>query len=373
LKELKYAARQYYAHTDQNNFDQLRFLAASLVILSHSYPLALGGSYTGEPLVLLTGGHETFGHLSVATFFVISGYLITQSWSNQPKLMNFAWKRILRIYPGIMATILFTLFLIGPLVSSLNLKEYLFDINLLNVLKNIMVLRLDNLPGVFENNIYPTTVNGSLWTLPIEAEMYIMTAVFGLSGVLKKKWPVLILSILLIIVYNLNIFPSIPFEIIKNMPADRVNLFIFYLSGMCYYLYKDKIKYDYKLFLILLFVWFISFHTELFTFISIIPFISIPYIILCCAFVPTKYLQRIKEKGDYSYGLYIYAFPIQQMIVHFSKNTINPIELFIIAYPATLFMAFLSWNYIEKRALKYKNGIYFGTNDNVVSTPKSSN
>ena len=318
---------------------------------------------------MLTGGHESLGHLSVITFFVISGYLITQSWNNQPKLMHFTWKRVLRIYPGVISTILFTTFLIGPLVTSLNIKEYLFNINILSVIKNTIVLSQGTLPGVFNDNIYPMAVNGSLWTLIPEVYMYLMTALFGLSGILKKKWPVIILTIMSIILFNLNILSSTPFESINKIPSERTELFLYYLVGMCYFLYKDKIKYNYTIFFLLLFTWLILFHTAFTStvFTSIIAYISLPYIILFCAFTPAKYLHRAIKGADYSYGLYIYAFPIQQTIVHFSKNTVTPVELFIIAYPLTFFIAFLSLNYIEKGALKFKNKLDFENKDRTSS------
>lgn len=328
-----------------NNFDQLRFIAASLVILSHCFPLTQG-SNANEILNLFTG-NLSLGTLSVFTFFFISGYLITKSWNNQPKLLNFSLKRILRIYPGLIAVILFSTFFIGPIVSSLDVNEYFLSLNVFSLIKNMMLLYQADLPGVFNNNIYPIAVNGSLWTLILEASMYITTIFLGMSKILTKKWYLIIFLFFEIVLNNfVDISKTRFIWIVINKFA------VYYLIGMCYFIFGKKIKYNFKLCILLLLVWILSFKTYLFDYVS---YISIPYLIFSIAFVPRKYLPRFTGDNDYSYGLYIYAFPIQQTIVHFSNNHISILTLFLLSYPLTLFMAFLSWNYIEKKALNLKN------------------
>jgi peptidoglycan/LPS O-acetylase OafA/YrhL len=278
---------------------------------------------------------------------VISGYLIAKSWINQPNLGIFSSKRILRIYPGLISAILFSTFIIGPIVSSLSFKEYFLNLNIFSIIKGSIFLSQPNLPGVFTSNIFPTAVNGSLWTLFIEASMYVVTALLGMSGMLAKKWP-------LVVFILLEIFAC---EFLDTSKIHIIGLIIninaiYYLIGACYFIFKKKIKYDYRLCFLLLVIWCISFNTIFFKTVS---YFSIPYIILSIAFTSTNYLPIIVGTNDYSYGLYIYAFPIQQTIVYFSRNQISPVDLFLIAYPLTLLLAIISWTCIEKKALEFKN------------------
>ena len=104
----------------RNNFDALRLLAATAVIFSHAFLLATGRQ-DSEPLMILTSGQAILGVVGVFVFFVISGYLVTQSWEQAPSLPRFAMKRALRIYPGLAVCILGLAFGLGPIVSSLPL------------------------------------------------------------------------------------------------------------------------------------------------------------------------------------------------------------------------------------------------------------
>lgn len=339
---------------NKNNFDLLRYIAASLVIFSHSYVLSLGNDEK-EPFYLLTQS-MTFGKLSVCIFFMISGYLITKSWNKNPNIFAYSWKRILRIYPGLIVSILFSTFVIGPLVSSLDPLEYFKNIDIPSVLIYMATLRQKYLPGVFSQNIYPDSVNGSLWTLIGEATMYIVTAIIGLLGIFKKKWLLFVFILAEIILYNIGIHHLNENEIRYIYIIFNVDNVTYYLIGACFYLYEDKIQYRKDVFIFALILWIISFDTEFFKTIS---YISIPYIIFHLAFIPTKYLKTLTERGDFSYGLYIYAFPIQQTFVHLFQNNITPLKLFILSYPITFLLAFFSWNLVEKRALELKNIPYF--------------
>ncbi len=283
--------------------------------------------------------------------FMISGYLITKSWNKNPNIFSYFWKRILRIYPGLIVSILFSTFVIGPLVSSLDPLEYFKNIDIPNVLIYMATLRQKYLPGVFSQNIYPNSVNGSLWTLIGETTMYIVTAVIGLLGIFKKKWFLLIFILAEIILYNIGIHHFNENEIRCMYIIFNVNNVTYYLIGACYYLYGDKIQYRKDIFIFALILWIISFGTEFF---EIVSYISIPYIVFHLAFIPTKYLKTLTERGDFSYGLYIYAFPIQQTLVHLFQNNITSLKLFVFSYPITFLFAFLSWNLVEKRALQLK-------------------
>ena len=126
---------------------------------------------------------------------------------------------------------------------------------------------------------------------------------------------------------------------------------VFFLSGMLFYLYRDKIKLDYRIFCLLLFLWAISFHT---IYARGLFFIVFPYLILCFGFTRIPYLNTWGKYGDFSYGLYLFSFPIQQTLVHFVAPSLDPGRLFVLSLGTTLPVAVASWYAVESRALKLK-------------------
>src|SRR5437588_12535091 len=109
----------------RNNFDALRLVAALSVVFSHSF-LVAEGSEANEPFVWLSGNQCILGLVGVFVFFVISGYLVTESWCRRPLPGQFALRRGLRIYPGLMVNVALCAFVIGPLVSALSLPAYFY-------------------------------------------------------------------------------------------------------------------------------------------------------------------------------------------------------------------------------------------------------
>ena len=175
----------------ENNLDLLRFIAASMVFLSHGITLH-GGGYPFGPFL----GHTyTLASLAVAMFFVISGFLVTASWCRQPHILTYLQHRALRIFPALVISVLLTIAVLGPLITSLPLREYLEHPDAIRYLRNIVLYPGNKtLPGVFENN-HTIIVNGSLWTLAVEFCMYILVILLGITGLLQRRYvPLIILA-----------------------------------------------------------------------------------------------------------------------------------------------------------------------------------
>ncbi len=337
----------------QNNFDFLRIFAALTVIFSHSYAL-LGSSDTSSDPVMILTGISTGGTFAVGIFFVISGYLITKSWERGPHVFKYLKKRVLRIFPALIVVVVLTVFLLGPFVTTLSLNDYFRNPQTWNYLRTIYLYYLARggasrfvLPGVFVNNPYPgAPVNGSLWTLPFEFSMYIVVLLLGLVGLVKKRLvviPLFLFGILLQII--------VPVRPLPYLSSDNVFWSTCFIGGMVLYLYRDKIRLDYKIVLLSLFIWALSFHTAYGLYVSSLV---LPYLVIYFAFLRTPRLHRVAKYGDFSYGLYIYAFPIQQLIIYFLVDTLTPARLFGLSIIATFPAAVLSWFLIESRALKFK-------------------
>lgn len=326
-----------------NNFDFLRFLAASSVLLIHCF--ILFGVKDPSFIKYLPAG--------VPVFFIISGFLITKSWTDNPDLSVFLKKRVLRICPALIIVVLFAALILGPALTTLDLKTYFTDVEFWKYLRDLFVYKIYfTLPGVFENNPYPAAVNGSLWTLPIEFFMYILVAIFGLLNILNKKWlyiSIFILSIFLIFhvyvgdLYNKN------FIFCEGRHLFRL-LNLFFL-GSCLYTYRSKIIFSFPLFLAAILIWIIGVNTAMFDFVQ---FITLPYIVIYFAYAKIPLINNWGKYGDFSYGIYIWAFPIQQTITYLYKDYLNIYSYMAITFVLTLFASFLSYNFIEKPALKLK-------------------
>lgn len=337
-----------FTNSRKNNFDFIRLLAAIAVIFSHSFPLTLetnGDENEFEPLFQLSQGQSSIGDLSVFVFFIISGFLITQSFDRSKDIMKYTVARILRIFPALIVVVFMTVLILGPLVTSESINNYFTSTETYEYFKTafIYVGNAMTLPGVFIDNTFPGTINGSLWSLKFEFLFYMIVAVLGIMKFLNKP----IVSIIYILTLAL---------LILNFPIGEryILTFSFFSAGMLLYIFRNSIPLNGYF----AFASFIVLITSLFTGGFIVLFaIFGSYLIIYIALTPKVNLSFISKYGDFSYGLYIYAFPIQQAIVHFSDGQITPITNFVIALPVTFIFAYLSWHLIEKNALKLKNVI----------------
>ncbi|WMJ87349.1 acyltransferase family protein [Anaerocolumna sp. MB42-C2] len=326
-----------------NNFDFLRFIAAILVIVSHSFPLTYGDNKK-ELLYIFTHGQLTFGNLAVKVFFIISGFLIAGSWDNSHNIFIFIKARVLRIFPGIITAVTLSTFLLGALFTTYPIEEYFHNENTYRYLASITLYHmLYNLPGVFQDNIYPSAVNGSLWTLKHEFNCYLITGVLGLFNLLKKQF-MLPLFLITFISYVMK------WDCL-GLSHLSLGLAACFFAGTLIYCFKDKIKINAAYFNLSLIVFLL---TTQFPGFELTSTLLLPYIILFLAFSPKIKLNHFASKGDLSYGIYIYAFPIQQIISHVLGDSLHWYINLIIAVPFVLLFSFLSWHFIEKPFMKLK-------------------
>ena len=145
-----------------NNIDALRLLGAVLVITGHAF--ALLGHRDRIPM-LFGATPQSFG---LIIFFSVSGYLITSSWCRTHDLPSYLASRTLRIFPGLIVVVMVTKFVLGPLVTTVSLRHFFAWDGFPGYLWNIALRIRFAMPGVFEHLPTAKTVNGSLWTLPVE-------------------------------------------------------------------------------------------------------------------------------------------------------------------------------------------------------------
>ena len=332
----------------RNNFDFLRFVAASLVLFSHSYPL-LGRS--DEPFGAFLG-YESGGGIAVAMFFVISGYLVTGSFLRSRGIGEYVKKRSLRLLPALCVVVVLSAFAMGPLLSALNVREYVQHPQTWLYLRNCALYIGYSLPGVFADNPYPHAVNGSLWTLPVEGVMYLL--VLGL-GWRKSLNPLTLAAA----ITGLGVFQFLLIDSLGLSNAVWGNLFLvpasaklglFFLSGAFLYVTRKRIAMRNPIAWTMLAALLGTVHTP------IGPFIfqcTLPYLTIWIAFANVSWMNRFGRYGDFSYGIYLYAFPVQQTLVHMFGIMSVP-RFAGLAFAVTLLLAAASWHCVEKPALAWK-------------------
>lgn len=322
----------------RNNLDIIRFIAATLVLFSHAYPLTLG-SNGSEPFGVLTNGQMTFGELAVTIFFVISGFLITQSFDRSKDPIYYSKARILRIFPGLTFLVILSIFVLGPIFTDLSLANYFKERETFDYIRTLSLYWVQyDLPGVFQTNPMPA-INGSLWTLWYEFFFYIVVAILGVTRLLNKRI-VLIGFILSTGLYFLG------------RGAFYTELFQYFSAGMLFYLFRKQINLNGWLAFLSFIILLLTLRNGYFNFAFAI---FGTYLIFYLAFETRLKLQNFGKYGDFSYGIYIYGFPLQQVMNHIFDSQLTPLENFLLSFPVTLMFAIVSWYLVEKRALKYKN------------------
>lgn len=335
----------------KNNFNFLRLLLATLVILGHS-PELIDGNRDRE---ILTSIFHTlsFGELAVDGFFLLSGYLIVQSWERSPDLINFLKKRILRIYPAFIVATLVCGLIVGPLGASP--PEYFAQFNILTFLRRMLLLEGPSIPPVFAGQPYPL-VNGSMWTIAYEFRCYLMVALFGLCGIFKRPRQYLIFSVVILI---LSLFPTVVVSTISfpgsqyvfREPDHFIHLLSFFSAGGCFYLFRNQITYKLTWVLVALPIVILSmFNQE--TVSIFLPTLG-GYIFLFFAFLPIHKLQRFSIYPDVSYGVYLYGWPTQKLLLWYFPS-LSPWLLFFLSFSLSLVCGFFSWHIVEKPFMRLK-------------------
>lgn len=330
----------------RNNFDLLRLLAAASVIFSHAFLLGEGREDI-EPLMRLTGGQAILGVVGVFVFFVISGFLVTMSFEETHSAPRFLLKRALRIYPAFIVCLLVSALALGPLVSSLPWADYFRQPDTWRYVAWNLLMDADqnSLPGVwFSGFSAGSVVDGPLWTLPCEILMYLLVLAMGLARLLRLP------AIALLIVAGMVCVWFDTTSIDGVLPSAGW-LLPFFASGMALYRLKDSgifrpaLAFAAGAGLVL--------SAALHLFLLLFPLFG-GYLVIYLALEKRLPLVPAARWGDLSYGLYIYGWPVEQMVVRLSGGQAPWGRVFAISLPLAAVCAFLSWHLVEKRALALK-------------------
>lgn len=326
-----------------NNFDFLRFLAALLVVTSHSFWLH-GGPYPELALF----GDTAIGTLAVYMFFIISGYLISASWLHSRSALDFVAKRLIRIFPALIVATLLTVLLIGPLATSLPLSEYFSTGRTWQYLSNLLLWIQFDLPGVFAANPFPTTVNGSIWTLPFV--MFMDLTLIGLSLTGQFNRTVILTGFVSLTLVHLILLPQLGIR--SQSVLNLFSLGMFFYAGVVLYLFREYVPLTWKIALPLLALMTAGVSTAVW---PLLLGLGLPYLVIYAAHLDIPRLPRFGKYGDFSFGIYIFSFPLQQlMMLWIGPEQLSLGAFMALSYAASLAVGVVSWHFIEKPALRLK-------------------
>jgi peptidoglycan/LPS O-acetylase OafA/YrhL len=332
----------------ENNFDALRLFFAVAVIFGHSYMLSRFSQR--EPISRFSRGATYSGSIAVAGFFVISGFLITKSWLSEPKLLPYLRKRSLRIFPGYIVAVLLSIYGVAAVVTP-GFAHYQGQL----LMQATQMSPLFS-PGTFVNNPRPHDINGSLWTIRYEFYCYLVVAALGIAGLLRFRG-----------VYGLLALGSIALvgaqEHWKFLGYNEIfgigqlavwpGFLACFAVGMAFCAYRNWIPYSLPLLIVCLGALLLLMRLGKPTLtLAALPLL-LAYIVFYIAFSNRIRLHHFGKWGDFSYGTYLYAFPIQQLFI-WRFGGIQPMILFVAATPLSLGAAYLSWHLVEKPSLAMK-------------------
>ena len=326
-------------HARSNNFDALRFCAAISVLVSHSFPLSFDIA-TPQPLETFSVRQTDLGLIAVFVFFVISGYLITQSFDRSPFVLRFVKARILRIYPGLFEVAFVTVILLGPAVTVLPIHQYLSQPETMWYIPHALSLFSIQyqLPGVFKNNPVRGVINGSLWTLEYEVLMYLVVLALGVARLLRRGVVLALWAGAMVLDW-------------RWLGGNTVAFAVPFLGGAVLYLWRDRVPLDWRLAVIAAVALGIAMHTRGFR----LAFGMLgAYLVVFIATAPSVRLPNLARKGDLSYGIYIFAWPVQQTVTYLLGPPLPWYGNLAISLPVVLVLAALSWHLVESPALSLK-------------------
>jgi peptidoglycan/LPS O-acetylase OafA/YrhL len=351
-----------YTAGRNNNFNFIRLLAASAVLVSHSYTLSTGNPEI-EPFARQIG--LTLGTIAVDIFFITSGFLVTGSLLARSNIVEFFAARALRIYPGLWVSQILTVAIVGFWLTTEPPRTFFSQWATWHyLLKNCALVRYVDfyLPGTFETAPFSVGgVNSSLWTLPVELRMYVYLGMGWLILRLLRAYSGRAFVIFCVAVAIVGVALDLGHFI---MPAARIfsggsqwTLPGLFFLGAAFRLLQDRIPVSRAVALCMALALLLSLIDPLL--FGITYRLTLAYLVIYLALAAGRF--PFSPRGDYSYGIYIYAYPIQQAIATLVAG-ISPAQMIALSGVITFGFAFASWHGVEKHALHVKDRLARRTN-----------
>jgi peptidoglycan/LPS O-acetylase OafA/YrhL len=343
-----------------NSIGFLRVGLAAMVIYTHAYYL---GGFAEEPLMRWTKGALNAGTLAVQCFFVLSGWLVASSWLRLHSLPVFLWHRILRLGPAFWVCLVVTAVIFGPLIHGTSpapqgsywalepgAAGYVWH----NLLQPRAQISIGDLTA---SNPHPGDLNGSLWTLFYEGACYLAVSVCGLAALLSPRgrlaW-ILLLAVLLA-VHPLAQAEILPRIMIRLFDTPGKLMCWHFATGMACALFPAMTHWLGRRWwpaltglAALIVAWVLGYG-------AIVSPLALPPVLFWLAESLPVRNWELRVGGDYSYGLYVYGYPVQQVLAHLGLHRHGMAVFLLLSLLTAGALAWLSWHVIEEPALRLRH------------------
>jgi len=334
-------------------FDYLRIGLSSAICLWHAW-WALTGQLAWHT-ELWSGWLNFIPKSFVPLFFALSGFLVAGSLERN-KLHHFITLRALRIIPALAFEIVISACIIGVIFTSLPLDAYLTSPEFRSYFLNVMGIIQYTLPGVFPGNPLPELMNPQLWTIPYELECYLAISVLAVLGLVWKGYRlgVVVAGMMALgTAYALYVALRLPDGLFTEHAGNisgRV-LVVVFLAGVLLYRHRDRLPYSHALGALSVLAMMVALRFPAFYYLSVLP---VAYV---AAWIGVMRPPAIPF-GDLSYGVFLFHFPMTQVVVALGGAALGTWWLFgPVALVASALCAAVSWKLVEEPLLTKKRAI----------------
>ena len=323
------------AHGDRNAFDAIRLVLASMVALAHSYFL-IDNSARRDPLFVISGGQTNCGQFAVVMFFALSGFLVTHSAVRSG------------IVPGFLVASLIGCLVVGPLTAP-NVLGFFQAQNWRAIVLSALALKQVGVSGVLDGNALQL-VHGTLWTIKYEFDCYLLVALLAACGLLRPGRRLVAFAGLALMLAGAAVLhpPVIDHGVLAlliSSPDKWADMFPFFFVGSAFYLWRDRIPKSPTLLAVSITAVVASFWLGG-AFWALL--LGGTYVALYVALSVAAEIRLLGRRVDLSYGVYLYGWPIQQLLLFYSGQKLGPLSLFAATLILTFAVAWLSWVYVEQ-------------------------
>ncbi|NRG40829.1 acyltransferase [Rathayibacter sp. VKM Ac-2835] len=318
-----------------NDFDALRLAAALMVVVGH------GAVLLGEPAPRLLG--LPVHSLGVSVFFCVSGFLIAGSMERAPTAGRFLWHRVLRIFPALIVVVAVSMLVLGPLVTSLPVGAYFSSPQTWTYALNVPLLAQYELPGVFDSAVHARpAVNGSLWTLGVEFCCYLgVLALRWVPGTGRTRGVLAVVALV-----GLGVVTGL-----GGALGSSAELCAFFAAAAAVRLLVPAAWLRWPAGVVALAVLLLAAGTPL---QQVALRIALPVLVIVVGTGSLPVLRRAARFGDFSYGLYLWSYPVQQLVLEVLGRRPTATNLALVV-AVTLLLAVASWWLVERPALRWKD------------------
>ena len=338
----------------------LRLVAATLVLVSHAWELGGRGK---DPLWHLTDGAVTGGTVAVLFFFVLSGFLVTPSLQRSRSLWAYARARALRLLPAFWVSLVVVAGVVGPLVwwhERGSLAGYLSSSpSPLGFVVTNSALKIQQwgIGGLLADVPFPSAFNGSLWTLFYEAVAYVLLVPLGMVGALgPRRWVLAALTAGLLAALAVADVSADGSTMERALSVTGIELVAAFLVGATVWVYRDRLPAH---------VGMAALGVAIMATGVVVgggrAFMVVGFGAAVAGLVGLRVCTGVGRRTDLSYGVYVYAFPVQQLLATWGVHDWGLLSYVAVTLPPVFGLALLSWVFVERPAMRFKHGFRVAT------------